>query len=154
MAPRKKRRRMAPRDTERQSQLNAFDKGIRQGPYTLNATAPTAAIWATYPKSDDVKTWQCFVDQVFATSVLVLAVMALIDKSNMEVPKGTMPLLIGFLVMALGTTFESNCGQLNAFDKGIRQGPYTLNATAPTTAIWATYPKSNDVKTWQCFVDQ
>jgi len=50
----------------------------------------------------------CF--QVFATGLLMLLVLAITDKRNMEPPKGMIPLVIGFVVTGLLTAFESNCG--------------------------------------------
>jgi len=47
---------------------------------------------------------------VFATALLVLLVLAITDKQNMEPPKGMIPLVIGFVVLALLSAFESNCG--------------------------------------------
>lgn len=45
-------------------QLDKYDGGVRQVPFEVNTTKPTAGIWATYPQNEHIETWQCFVDQV------------------------------------------------------------------------------------------
>lgn len=92
------------------NQLDKYDNGTRQGPFTVNATRSTAGIWATYPQNESIETWQCFIDQIFGTGLLVLMALAVTDKRNMEPPKGMIPLVIGFVVAGLITAFESNCG--------------------------------------------
>jgi len=93
-----------------QNALDICDHGIRQGPYSENITCSTAGIWATYPQSELIATWQGFVDQIFSTGLLMLMVMAITDKRNMEVPKGLIPIAIGLTILGLTTGFESNCG--------------------------------------------
>uniref|UniRef100_A0A915KJX2 Uncharacterized protein n=1 Tax=Romanomermis culicivorax TaxID=13658 RepID=A0A915KJX2_ROMCU len=84
-------------------QINFVEQGNRE-----NAT--TSHIFATYPQGDHISTFQGFVDQVFATGLLILLAMAVTDERNMQVSKGLAPLIIGLGVTALTTAYESNCG--------------------------------------------
>lgn len=47
---------------------------------------------------------------MFATFLLVLMIMAITDERNMGVPKGMVPLVIGFAVTAILMGFAHNCG--------------------------------------------
>lgn len=85
--------------------LNHYDGGIRS---VVDANG-TAGIWATYPQAH-VSSLQGLVDQLFATGLLALMALAITDPRNLAVPKGLAPLAVGFVVVALTTAFEFNCG--------------------------------------------
>ncbi|KAG8227817.1 hypothetical protein J437_LFUL010975 [Ladona fulva] len=82
--------------------LDAFDGGVR-------AVPDTAGIFATYP-ADHLSLLIGFCDQVLGTFILLLAVCAITDKKNMQVPQGLVPLLIGLVVVAIGASLGFNCG--------------------------------------------
>jgi len=42
--------------------------------------------------------------------MLVLAVMAVSDKRNAQVPKCFVPVIVGFTVLVIGTSYGFNCG--------------------------------------------
>ena len=48
--------------------------------------------------------------QVFATALLMLCVLAITDKKNMETAKGLFPISVGFIVFTLGMSFGFNWG--------------------------------------------
>jgi len=48
--------------------------------------------------------------QVFGTFLLVLGIFAICDSQNNEVKAGLKPLMIGFLLWAIGGSFGFNCG--------------------------------------------
>ena len=50
------------------------------------------------------------VAQIFATALLMLLIMAVIDKRNSSPPKGMEPFIIGLIVGAIGMAFGFNCG--------------------------------------------
>ncbi|XP_046403697.1 aquaporin-7-like [Ischnura elegans] len=85
--------------------LDAFDGGNR----TVEGLHATAGIFATYP-AGHLSLLIGFVDQVIGTFLLLLAVCAITDKRNMQVPSGLVPLLVGFVVIAIGAAFGFNCG--------------------------------------------
>ncbi|OQV13434.1 Aquaporin-9 [Hypsibius exemplaris] len=87
--------------------LDAFDGGFRvTDPIYGNATAQ---IWASYPQPH--VTWQNgLVDQIFATSFLMIGILAVCDEKNLRPPKGAIPAIIGLLVMVIGMSYGFNCG--------------------------------------------
>nr|G5CTG4.1 RecName: Full=Aquaporin-7; Short=AQP-7 [Milnesium tardigradum]AEP14561.1 aquaporin 7 [Milnesium tardigradum] len=76
-----------------------------------NRTIETAGIYASYPQ--EFLTWQGgLADQIFATLLLMMGILALTDERNMVGPTGRayVPLLVGLLVLAIGLAFGFNCG--------------------------------------------
>ena len=49
--------------------------------------------------------------QIFATSFLMIGILALCDERNLRPPKGSIPILIGLLVMVIGMSYGYNCGK-------------------------------------------
>lgn len=87
--------------------LNMHDGGIRIT-NTSNENV-TAGIFASYPQEH--VSWQNgLVDQIFATSFLLIGIMALTDERNMAPHKGVVPILVGLLVTAIGLSYGYNCG--------------------------------------------
>lgn len=66
-------------------------------------------IFATYPVKS-LSIWGGFFDQVVCTCILVIVVLAVSDKRNVEMPHATSAILIGLTVVILGTSFAYNCG--------------------------------------------
>jgi glycerol uptake facilitator protein len=71
---------------------------------------PTFSIFATFP-AGYLHTWLGpFIDQVVGTAFLVAFVFALIDERNQAVRANLAPLLVGFVVVAVGISFGANAG--------------------------------------------
>jgi MIP family channel proteins len=82
-----------------------FDGGKRM----VDGDKGTAGIFSTYPQGY-LTAGGGLGDQIFGTCLLSLCVLAITDPRNMEVPKGFIPLVVGFTVTVIGMTFGSNCG--------------------------------------------
>ncbi|MGW0228374.1 MIP/aquaporin family protein [Actinopolymorpha singaporensis] len=71
----------------------------------------TFSIFATFPAPYFHGSWVGpFIDQVVGTGLLLLLIMALIDRRNMAPAGNTGPLLIGLAVGAIGLSFGANAG--------------------------------------------
>jgi len=86
--------------------LGAFDGGVRQ---VLGAQG-TAGIWATYPQSFLSTFPGGFIDQVVGTALLVGVILGITDTRNSPVPAGLAPVVVGLLVVVIGTSFGFNAG--------------------------------------------
>src|SRR5262249_60757541 len=86
--------------------LAAFDGGTRQvvGPLA------TAGIWATYPQPFLSTFPGGFVDQVVGTALLVGVILGITDTRNSPPPAGLAPVVVGLLVVVIGTSFGFNAG--------------------------------------------
>ncbi len=85
--------------------FTAFDGGTR----LVSGAKATAGIFATYPQPF-LSTFGGLVDQIVGTALLLLVIRALSDARNLA-PTGNLgPLLVGFLVMAIGMCFGFNAG--------------------------------------------
>ncbi|XP_062318605.1 aquaporin-9-like [Osmerus eperlanus] len=69
----------------------------------------TAHIFASYP-SRHLSVLGGFIDQVVGTGMLVMCILAIIDGKNIGAPRGTEPLAIGLIIMAIGVSMGLNCG--------------------------------------------
>ena len=58
----------------------------------------------------------------------MLCVLAITDQNNMAAPKGVIPLCIGLVVLAIGTSFGANCGY--AINPARDLGPRIFTAIA------------------------
>jgi glycerol uptake facilitator protein len=73
-------------------------------------SVPTYSIFATFP-AGYFKTWLGpFIDQVVGTACLVGFVFAVVDEVNQPVRANLAPLVIGFIVVAVGISFGANAG--------------------------------------------
>jgi glycerol uptake facilitator protein len=71
---------------------------------------PTYSIFATFP-AKYFSTWiGPFIDQIVGTAFLVAFVFALVDSVNQPVRANLAPLVIGFVVVAIGLSFGANAG--------------------------------------------
>jgi len=86
--------------------LGAFDGGVR---HVLGAQG-TAGIWATYPQSFLSTFPGGFIDQVVGTALLVGVILGITDTRNSPVPAGLAPVVVGLLVVVIGTSFGFNAG--------------------------------------------
>jgi glycerol uptake facilitator protein len=73
-------------------------------------SVPTYSIFATFP-AGYFKTWLGpFIDQVVGTACLVGFVFAVVDEYNQPVKANLAPLIIGFIVVAVGISLGANAG--------------------------------------------
>jgi glycerol uptake facilitator len=74
------------------------------------SSIPTYSIFATFP-AKYLHSWIWpFVDQVIGTGFLILLVLALSDEYNAPVKSNLAPMLVGFVVVAIGMSFGANAG--------------------------------------------
>jgi glycerol uptake facilitator protein len=74
------------------------------------SSVPTYSIFATFPAGYFHNWSGPFLDQVVGTAFLVLFVFAVIDEFNQPVKANLAPLLVGFIVVAVGISFGANAG--------------------------------------------
>jgi glycerol uptake facilitator-like aquaporin len=87
--------------------LNALRK-YPGGVYSID----TAGIFATYlnDKITDGNMFLNFFDQFFSTALFIIAILAITDKKNTEIPHQTVAILIGLALVVIGAAFGHNCG--------------------------------------------
>jgi glycerol uptake facilitator protein len=73
-------------------------------------SVPTYSIFATFPAGYFPNWSGPFLDQVVGTAFLVAFVFAVIDEFNQPVRANLAPLLVGFVVVAVGISFGANAG--------------------------------------------
>jgi glycerol uptake facilitator protein len=74
------------------------------------SSVPTYSIFATFPAKYFGNWLGPFVDQVVGTAFLVGFIFALTDERNQPVRANLAPLLVGFVVVAVGISFGANAG--------------------------------------------
>jgi glycerol uptake facilitator protein len=74
------------------------------------ASVPTYSIFATFPAKYYTSWVGPFFDQVIGTAFLVGFIFAVIDEYNAPVKSNMAPLVIGFIVVAVGISFGANAG--------------------------------------------
>jgi glycerol uptake facilitator len=73
-------------------------------------SVPTFSIFGTFP-APYFESWTGpFVDQMLGTALLVLFIFAVTDSDNTAVQANLAPLIIGFIVVAIGISFGANAG--------------------------------------------
>ena len=72
--------------------------------------AGTFGIFATTPAPYFHNIWGPLLDQIVGTAFLVAAIFALTDEYNSPVKANLGPLLVGFVVVAIGISFGANAG--------------------------------------------
>jgi glycerol uptake facilitator protein len=73
-------------------------------------SVPTFSIFATFPAKYLGNWVGPFVDQIVGTAFLVGFVFAVVDELNQPVRANLAPLIIGFIVVAIGLSFGANAG--------------------------------------------
>ncbi|MGK5692212.1 MIP/aquaporin family protein [Streptomyces sp. URMC 128] len=90
--------------------INTFDDAMK-GPKTNGHTLASFSIFATFPAPYfHGGIWGPLIDQVVGTAFLVMLVVAIIDLRNTAVKANLGPLVIGFVVAAIGMSFGANAG--------------------------------------------
>ncbi|ALV32595.1 MIP/aquaporin family protein [Streptomyces sp. CdTB01] len=90
--------------------ISTFDS-VAKGPKTNGHTLATFSIFGTFPAPYfHGGIWGPLIDQIVGTAFLVMLVVALIDLRNTAVQANLGPLLIGFVVAAIGMSFGANAG--------------------------------------------
>ena len=90
----------------------AIDSYERANHITRGAanSVPTYSIFATFPAKYLGNLIGTFIDQVVGTAFLVAFVFAVVDAVNQPVRANLAPLVIGFIVVAIGLSFGANAG--------------------------------------------
>ncbi|MGW7254751.1 MIP/aquaporin family protein [Streptomyces sp. NPDC054834] len=90
--------------------INAFDAASKP-PKTNGHTLATFSIFATFPAPYfHGGVWGPLIDQIVGAAFLVMLVAAVIDLRNTAVQANLGPLVIGFVVAAIGMSFGTNAG--------------------------------------------
>jgi aquaporin-9 len=103
--------------------FTAFDGGVRQ----ISGPQGTAGIFATYPQPF-LSLMGGFIDQVVGTALLMAAIVAITDQRNNATPSWLTPIIVGFLVLAIGVSFGFNAGY--AINPARDLGPRLFTAVA------------------------
>jgi glycerol uptake facilitator len=70
----------------------------------------TFSIFATFPAGYFGNWWGPFLDEVVGTALLLFAIFALVDNMNQPPKSNLAPLIVGFVVVAIGLSFGANSG--------------------------------------------
>ncbi|MFE9169669.1 MIP/aquaporin family protein [Streptomyces kebangsaanensis] len=90
--------------------ISAFDQAMK-APKTNGHTLASFSIFATFPAAYfHGGYWGPLVDQIVGTAFLVMLIAAIIDLRNMAVKANLGPLVIGFVVAAIGFSYGANAG--------------------------------------------
>ncbi|WP_349899253.1 MIP/aquaporin family protein [Parafrigoribacterium soli] len=90
--------------------IDAFNKASKTARDAAGGLA-TYSIFATFPAPYyNGDSWGPLLDQIVGTALLVMAIVALIDSRNTAVKANLGPLIIGFVVAAIGLSFGANAG--------------------------------------------
>lgn len=82
-------------------------RGITRGaPDSLT----TFSIFATFPARYFGTWWGPLFDQIVGTAILVFCIFALIDNANQPPKSNLAPLIVGFIVLAIGLSIGANAG--------------------------------------------
>ncbi|KAB1145407.1 aquaporin family protein [Streptomyces luteolifulvus] len=90
--------------------ISAFDDAAR-GPKTNGHTLASFSIFATFPAPYfNGGIWGPLIDQIVGTAFLAMLVVAVVDLRNTAVKANLGPLVIGFVVAAIGMSYGANAG--------------------------------------------
>jgi glycerol uptake facilitator protein len=107
-------------------------------------SVPTYSIFATFP-AKYFATWVGpFIDQIVGTAFLVCFIFAIVDEFNQPVRANLAPVVVGFVVVAIGLSFGANAGY--AINPARDFGPrlFALVAGWGKIAIPGNYGNVND----------
>ena len=91
------------------SAINSFDSANHIVKGQLNSV-PTYSIFATFPAKYFHSWTGPFFDQVIGTAFLVGFIFAVTDEFNAPVKANMAPLIIGFIIVAIGLSYGANAG--------------------------------------------
>lgn len=74
------------------------------------SSIPTYSIFATFPAQFYHSWFGPFIDELIGTAFLIMFVFAVVDEFNTPVKANLAPLLIGFIVVAIGISYGANSG--------------------------------------------
>ncbi|MCZ0988006.1 MIP/aquaporin family protein [Streptomyces diastatochromogenes] len=90
--------------------ISAYDQAAT-GPKVNGRTNATFSIFATFPAAYfHGGVWGPLIDQIVGTAFLLMLIAALIDLRNQAVKANLGPLLVGFVVAAIGMSYGANAG--------------------------------------------
>ncbi|MER5601197.1 MIP/aquaporin family protein [Streptomyces sp. NPDC002265] len=90
--------------------INTFD-GAMKGPKTNGHTLASFSIFGTFPAPYfHGGIWGPLIDQIVGTAFLVMLIVAVIDLRNTAVRANLGPLIVGFVVAAIGMSYGANAG--------------------------------------------
>ena len=69
----------------------------------------TAGVFATYPSSE-LTVFGALFDEFFASSLLIIVVLAITDPKNSNLPSGTVAIVVGITITIIGSSFGYNSG--------------------------------------------
>ncbi|XP_003475627.1 aquaporin-10 [Cavia porcellus] len=79
------------------------------GKLTVTGPKETASIFTTYP-APYLSLNNGFLDQVIGTAMLIVGLLAILDRRNKGVPAGLEPVVVGLLILVIGLSMGVNCG--------------------------------------------
>ncbi len=133
-------------------QIDFYDSAAAKQAGTVLVNGHTNAsfsIFATFPSpSFGGSPWGPLLDQIIGTALLLLCIAAVIDGRNLAVKANLGPLIIGFVVAAIGISFGANAGYaINpARDFGPRVlawlagwGELAIPGNLPAPGGWSNY---------------
>ena len=102
----------APRSsTSTTATRSARSRRPTRSPAASTDSVPTFSIFAHLPGAATSSSWTGpFVDQMIGTALLVALIFAVTDEYNTPVHANLAPLIIGFIVVAIGISFGANAG--------------------------------------------
>ncbi|MEU1007227.1 MIP/aquaporin family protein [Streptomyces sp. NPDC005890] len=90
--------------------INAYDSAAA-GPKVNGHTNATFSIFATFPAPYfHGGIWGPLIDQIVGTAFLLMLIAAIIDLRNQAVKANLGPLVVGFVVAAIGMSYGANAG--------------------------------------------
>ncbi|GHE56610.1 aquaporin [Streptomyces spiralis] len=90
--------------------INTFDAAMK-GPKTNGHTVASFSIFATFPAPYfHGGVWGPLVDQIVGTALLLMLIAAVVDLRNTAVKANLGPLVVGFVVAAIGISYGANAG--------------------------------------------
>ncbi|MFF7237586.1 MIP family channel protein [Streptomyces collinus] len=90
--------------------INAFDAAV-PGPKVNGHTNATFSIFATFPAAYfHGGIWGPLIDQIVGTAFLLMLIAAVLDLRNQAVKANLAPLIVGFIVAAIGMSYGANAG--------------------------------------------
>jgi glycerol uptake facilitator protein len=92
-------------------------------------SVPTYSIFATFPAKYLGNWVGPLVDQIVGTAFLVGFILAVVDEFNQPVRANLAPLIVGFIVVAIGISFGANAGY--AINPARDLGPRIVHAILP-----------------------